>query len=312
MHLPYRKVTSDHYKYTLFQFIRGMLGFTCLVSSLIDFKGSYRIARYARKWIPGPEEINIVLDDDVVIAFPKTDPYWLRLLCKSYIYETELLYILEKLRNKNYVFVDVGANIGYWSVLASSKRFGSKRAIAIEPVSSNIKWISRNCELNQRRFVYLHGALHWESIDEVFIYAGTSESPTRPGASVIREDGDKAIEKSKVYRFKDIASKFSLYKHILLVKLDVEGIERFIAEDIYCQCENVLIIYEDHGKDYDCSNTSWFLKRFGFVWYIDKKGNFIKVKDIDHVRAIKQKRTIGYNFLSGPRGLLERMLELNC
>jgi len=44
----------------------------------------------------------------------------------------------------DYTLLDCGANYGYWSVLVSSKPFGSHKAIAIEPSGQNFPKLANN------------------------------------------------------------------------------------------------------------------------------------------------------------------------
>ena len=52
----------------------------------------------------------------------------------------------------DYTLLDCGANYGYWSVLVSSKPYGSHKAIAIEPSSQNFAKLANNAEINGNRF----------------------------------------------------------------------------------------------------------------------------------------------------------------
>ena len=52
----------------------------------------------------------------------------------------------------DYTLLDCGANYGYWSVLVSSKPFGSHKAIAIEPSGQNYPKLANNARVNGNRF----------------------------------------------------------------------------------------------------------------------------------------------------------------
>ena len=64
--------------------------------------------------------------------FPFGDGYWSLLLDRSFVYEGEIEQFLRSVADVDYSFVDGGANFGFWSVLASSRPFGSHPVIAIE------------------------------------------------------------------------------------------------------------------------------------------------------------------------------------
>ena len=82
-------------------------------------------------------EIVVMLNDDARFAFPFGDGYWSLLLDRSFVYEGEIERFLRSVADVDYGFVDGGANFGFWSVLASSRPFGSHPVIAIEASSAN-------------------------------------------------------------------------------------------------------------------------------------------------------------------------------
>jgi hypothetical protein len=77
--------------------------------------------------------IQIKLNPDAIFEFPYGDGYWSKLLNRTYHYEDELELLFKDSADVDYTLLDCGANYGYWSVLVSSKPFGSHKAIAIEP-----------------------------------------------------------------------------------------------------------------------------------------------------------------------------------
>ena len=78
-----------------------------------------------------------MLNDDARFAFPFGDGYWSLLLDRGFVYEGEIEQFLRSVADVDYGFVDGGANFGFWSVLASSRPFGSHPVIAIEASSVN-------------------------------------------------------------------------------------------------------------------------------------------------------------------------------
>ena len=77
--------------------------------------------------------IQVRLNPDAVFEFPYGDGYWSKLLNRTFSYEDELELLFADSADIDYTLLDCGANYGYWSVLVSSKPFGSHKAIAIEP-----------------------------------------------------------------------------------------------------------------------------------------------------------------------------------
>ncbi|MBA5735409.1 FkbM family methyltransferase, partial [Escherichia coli] len=59
----------------------------------------------------------------------------------------------------NYTLIDCGANYGYWSVMVSSQRFGSRPSIAMEPSSRNFPRLAHNAKINGGRFEAINAAI---------------------------------------------------------------------------------------------------------------------------------------------------------
>ena len=102
------------------------------VASSFSHRGYNMCANLLRTTLP-ERGIQIKLNSDATFEFPYGDGYWSKLLNRTYQYENELELLFQDSADVDYTLLDCGANYGYWSVLVSSKPFGSHRAIAIEP-----------------------------------------------------------------------------------------------------------------------------------------------------------------------------------
>jgi FkbM family methyltransferase len=121
------------------------------VSSTFSHRGYNSCANLLRKVLPA-RDIAIKLNPDATFAFPYGDGYWSKLLNRSFRYEDELELLFRDSVSVDYIFIDCGANFGYWSVLVSSAPYGSHKAIAIEPSSQNFAKLRNNAEINGNRF----------------------------------------------------------------------------------------------------------------------------------------------------------------
>jgi hypothetical protein len=83
-----------------------------------------------------PARDQVVLNDDAVFHFPESDWYWSRFR-EGGSYESEIDRVLRRAADRPYAFIDAGANFGYWSVLVSSRPYGSHPAVAIEASHDN-------------------------------------------------------------------------------------------------------------------------------------------------------------------------------
>ena len=74
-----------------------------------------------------------MLNEDACLIFPENDNYWsLGTTLGRHLDEPEIDWVLQRAIDRPYALIDCGANIGYWSVLASSMPYGRHRAVAIE------------------------------------------------------------------------------------------------------------------------------------------------------------------------------------
>lgn len=68
-------------------------------------------------------------------------------------YEADVTALLRKLLQEGMHFVDIGANIGYFSLLGAQLVGEQGRVVAIEPYPYNVKLLHLNCQLNQIQHV---------------------------------------------------------------------------------------------------------------------------------------------------------------
>ncbi len=103
--------------------------------------------------------VTVELAPGTKFSFDLDDPYWNRLVSPRYHYEPELEQQLLVWRNQRWLFLDCGANYGYWSVLVSSSEFGGQDAVAVEASSTNFERLVVNRRLNGNRFVAKRAAV---------------------------------------------------------------------------------------------------------------------------------------------------------
>src|SRR5436305_5519009 len=121
------------------------------ISSNFSHRGYNMCANLLRMTLPD-RDIDVRLNSDATFAFPYGDGYWSKLLNRSFAYENELELLFRDSVDVDYTLLDCGANYGYWSVLVSSKPFGSHKAIAIEPSGQNFPKLANNAKINGNRF----------------------------------------------------------------------------------------------------------------------------------------------------------------
>jgi len=234
--------------------------------------------------------------DGSKFAFKINDNYWNRLAFKDYVYEQEIEYFLDKVRSVDYVFLDCGANYGYWSVLASSELFGKKEVVAVEASPATYKLLSDNCRANNNRFIILNNAL-FSSIGQKF-YIDSSESHAATSIKTASDGESNAVESVTLDHIHSEHVQNPMLP--LIVKLDVEGQEintlngaqKLIQKD-------ALFIYEDHAQEVDHKVTSHVLTELNMtVFYIDESNKVVEIKQAEELEKIKVSPTKGYNFFA--------------
>ena len=268
----------------------------------LGYRGFYTAARALGRVVPRETRAVVQLDDDCVFEFFLGDPYWNRLVHGGFDYEPELHHVFMRLADLHYLFVDGGANFGYWSVLLSGKRFGCQRVVAIESVEQNFRRLRANCELNGGRFSVERAAIAQVDDEEVTIRYSPAETLSRPGASIVKSPGNDAgwcEEQVPTITIDTLVSRHGKPGQAVVAKLDVEGAEAAALEGMRRTLgQEVLVIYEDHGKDEAAAVTECVLGLGLHVWFVSDSGSVVGVKTIADARRVKVQRFRGYNFVA--------------
>jgi len=161
----------------------------------------------------------------------------------NYYYEWGVKrFIIRQLPNYD-VFMDIGACIGEYSLLASNSGL---RCLAFEPVESNYEVLKQNIELNHKTDLisaFNHGL--GSQSETVHFYF----NPVNTGASHFTSEAKISNCKASIVTLDSIIDQFNLKKSDrILIKLDIEGMEpaaiqgaaRFINS-----FDNIMIVAED-------------------------------------------------------------------
>lgn len=134
-------------------------------------------------------------------------------------YEPETLAFIKSNQKRGGVFVDVGSNIGGYSVRLSKK----SRVYAFEPHPKNYSLLTLNLKLNHRNEVYSYScAVSNKTSDDVYLY--TSKYT---GCHSIVINAKEGQIKVKTVKIDDILID---EKNIDFIKIDAEGAEPYILQ----------------------------------------------------------------------------------
>lgn len=187
--------------------------------------------------------------------------------------EIELNEVKKVVRNRG-VFIDVGANIGYYSLFAA--KFGAKKIISFEPNPTLSNRFKENIEFNQ-----------FQEIITVFEYAlGDKRGNARlnlnkndlGSSSLLKNNLSTDFINVEVYSLIEILETKGI-KQIDALKIDVEGFEDKIMKPFFESSNQKLypkiVIIEDSGQDqWEWNVISWMLQN-GYKFVNRSKSNLI-------------------------------------
>ena len=278
------------------------------VGANFSHRGYNMCANLLRTTLP-ERGIQVRLNPDAVFEFPYGDGYWSKLLNRTFSYEDELELLFRDSADIDYTLLDCGANYGYWSVLVSSKPFGSHKAIAIEPSAQNFPKLANNAKINGNRFeamkcaigaargtARLSGTKH-----EAFSIAGDQSDGEQVPVLAL----DNLLDDGKVAA----GGKF-------LIKLDVEGveIEAMKGGARLMQGDSVLLC-EEHGNDPQHTVSRYILEQtpLKLIVYDPRSNRLETVTDLSILDRIKVSSHVGYNvFGTASAFWLDRINALNA
>ena len=261
------------------------------ISSHFSHRGYIGCANLLRKTLP-ERNIAIKLNADAIFEFPYGDGYWSKLLDRSYSYEDELELLFRHSVDIDYTLLDCGANYGYWSVLVTSRPFGSHKAIAIEPSSQNFPKLANNARVNGNRFELMKCAIG--------AARGTARlSGTKHEAFSIAGDAGGGGEEVPVIALDNLIDDGKISADgKYLIKLDVEGVEiEAIKGGARLLQGDSVIICEEHGNDPDHTVSRYILDQTPLKLIVhDPRSNRLEtVTELSILDRIKVSSHVGYN-----------------
>lgn len=266
----------------------------------IGHRGLYRVAGHLARFSPPDRGVVVALPHGARMRILLSDPYWARLVAPGYRYEPDVGWILSRvLRHRTDVqFLDLGANFGYWSAIASAIAPG--RVLAVEASPAMHVNLVETARLNDDRFSVHAPAAVWsrsgkslELVTHVVRHAGASVVDRKTKADT---DGYRAFVVPSV-TVDDLAA--VLAPGPLLVKLDVEGVEiqGFEGARNTVSSRDTMFVYEDHGKDRS-SHVSEYVMSHGFQVASVRNNRVQHLLRHEDVKRVKRDPSVGYNFVA--------------
>jgi FkbM family methyltransferase len=266
---------------------RGLYPGTLVLGHLFG-KSNFAIVR-----IFGDQRIKVFL----------SDRYWIPPILAARGYEPEVAMALSSVLRENSCFVDCGANIGWWSIFASTRIKVPRRILAIEASPSVFAQLDENARLNGNAFGTLNAAVWNRTGDELTILTHELHA-----ASSVKSDRSAFRGRdSRLERTTSVTLHDAINEHVeiddgrcdLIVKLDVEGAEIEALEGLGPLLTAIsLLVYEDHGSDPTCRVTRAIMRKGFSVFRNHGPGGFREIRTIEEVRDMKRDPRRGYNLFA--------------
>lgn len=240
------------------------------------------------------------LDGETVFAAPADDHYWSRLYSYDYRYEGEIEEALRALRNVDYALLDLGANYGYWTVLAASTPYGRKPVVAVEASGSSFGLLAANAAQHGSR-VALERAAVWKEDGKLL---GFSTGRHEARALVANNGAAEEVETTTIDSL--VARHSALLGHgPLVMKLDVEGAEMAALEGAQQTLARTHVLIFEELNDESFGITFAAIKAIGRfnLFYFDPKTSRFHQTDsptvlFDPAKAPRLRSKFGYNFFA--------------
>ena len=249
-----------------------------------NYRGLWKACKLIGLLGDSRKQVMLKIAPDTYFPVYLRDTYWARLIASGFVYEPELVQILQAIKDFDYTFLDAGANHGYWSLLASSKTYGQHPCVAIEALESNYQRLLANILFNERHD-QRNIETHLKAVDEFNGNRVRISGATHQGACI----SDAGKEVSTVSIDNLLVQKSPPY----VLKLDIEGREIKALKGAARTLEtHPLILFEDHGNDPSHSTTRYVLEEMQLpVFYCRER-----ITDLSQIDRIKTNRKMGYNF----------------
>lgn len=230
-------------------------------------------------------------------SFDLFDPYWNLLLAKNFIYEPEVEAFLRHQLDQKPIFIDCGANYGFWTLFALG-HLDDGDCISIEASPKTFEQLKRNVELNDRHPRLINRAVS-SSHDDILSFETSGRNHAGASISGMKKFKNARSTDVRTTDLRSILSELPANRPFL-IKLDVEGAEIDAIKGLGSLVHdlNITIVYEEVDKF--CGVTT-FLQSLTDqrwrIWNIAPDGSLFEI-DHQSAREIASRASGPTNFVA--------------
>ena len=172
----------------------------------------------------------------------------------------------------DFVFVDIGANKGLYTILAA-KNSNCEKVVSFEPIPSTYEFLKKNSELNNIAYKCdFHNYAISDKCEESEILFDPKHSGT---ASLTLKKNEKNFDKLRIHTVNCelLNSMFSSKCQNYIIKVDVEGFELTVLKEIFkCNFSKFITsIFYEVNINYNPNILEEILRSRGFNRFEDRK-----------------------------------------
>ena len=209
------------------------------------------------------------------ILYPLDNVTDSKIITSSKKYDSkELEFIKRFKKNNKSIFLDIGSNMGYYSIMSSS--FGFNSIFAFEPLPKMISRIEENIKINElNNIIKIIPFALGDTNKEIIIF---EKKDNIGGSSILNYKNSSQSLKVNMITLNQFINDYSL-KQIDVLKIDIEGYEDrvlmpFFRTNSILIFPKLVIIEHSSSKDWNENVIEWMLKN-GYSQEFKTRGNTI-------------------------------------
>jgi FkbM family methyltransferase len=208
-----------------------------------------------------------------------------RMLYATGEYESETSRLIQRLLRPGDTMIDVGANIGYFTILGSRAVGVRGRVVAFEPMPHVRERLDRNIALNRLTNVVVRSEALSDSSGPSTFFAGPTDDTGLASLRPLTGSMQVDVMRAKLDGLWDPADR------VALVKIDVEGAEmaavRGMSECLKRDAPHVILEVTDdylHAMGASADALMAHLLGFGYSMYRISHGPLVPVTDLNDLK----------------------------